>query len=54
MDDVQRSFKLFYDPARSVKFVTESEKRLIGNDSAVNFAATANGNNTGRRWTRAK
>jgi RuvB-like protein 2 len=38
VEDVQRSFKLFYDPARSVKFVEESEKRLIGNDGAVDFA----------------
>lgn len=37
VEDVQRSFKLFYDPARSVQFVAESEKRLIGNDGAVDF-----------------
>lgn len=43
VDDVQRSFKLFYDPARSVDFVAASEKRLIGNDGAVDFT-TANGN----------
>ncbi|KAH8178036.1 AAA ATPase domain-containing protein [Sarocladium implicatum] len=43
VDDVKRSFELFYDPARSVKFVAESEQRLIGNDGAVNFAV-ANGN----------
>ncbi|RSL54514.1 RuvB-like helicase 2 [Fusarium duplospermum] len=46
--DVQRSFQLFYDPARSVKFVSESEKRLIGNTGAVDFsvagAAPAAGN----------
>ncbi|KAK7978195.1 hypothetical protein PG996_004243 [Apiospora saccharicola] len=40
IDDVQRSFKLFYDPARSVGFVTASEKRLIGEDGAVDFAIT--------------
>ncbi|KAK7209009.1 hypothetical protein V2G26_016187 [Clonostachys chloroleuca] len=40
VEDVQRSFNLFYDPARSVKFVTESEKRLIGNDGAVDFTVT--------------
>ncbi|KAK2780278.1 transcriptional regulator [Colletotrichum kahawae] len=38
--DVQRSFSLFYDPARSVKFVSESEKRLIGKDGAVDFTVT--------------
>ncbi|KAF6834333.1 RuvB-like helicase 2 [Colletotrichum musicola] len=38
--DVQRSFSLFYDSARSVKFVSESEKRLIGNDGAVDFTVT--------------
>ncbi|GKT87023.1 ruvB-like helicase 2 [Colletotrichum tofieldiae] len=38
--DVQRSFALFYDPARSVKFVSDSEKRLIGNDGAVDFTVT--------------
>ena len=37
VEHVQKSFKLFYDPARSVKFVNESEKRLIGNDGAVDF-----------------
>ncbi|KAM5388789.1 hypothetical protein ACJA88_000653 [Fusarium oxysporum] len=40
------SFQLFYDPARSVKFVAESEKRLIGNTGAVDFAvggAASNG-----------
>ncbi|QPC79598.1 hypothetical protein HYE68_010350 [Fusarium pseudograminearum] len=44
--DVQRSFQLFYDPARSIKFVAESEKRLIGNTGAVDFsvgAAVSNG-----------
>ncbi|CAI4212487.1 unnamed protein product [Parascedosporium putredinis] len=29
VDDVRRSYQLFYDPERSVKFVSESEKRLI-------------------------
>lgn len=43
VEDVQRSFKLFYDPARSVKFVSETEKRLIGNDGTVDFTV-ANGN----------
>jgi RuvB-like protein 2 len=40
VEDVQRSFQLFYDPARSVKFVAESEKRLIGDDGAVDFSVT--------------
>jgi RuvB-like protein 2 len=46
VNDVQRSFQLFYDPARSVKFVGESENRLIGNTGAVDFtvrAAASNG-----------
>ena len=41
VSDVQRSFQLFYDPARSIKFVAESEKRLIGNTGAVDFSAGA-------------
>ncbi|EAA34092.1 hypothetical protein GE21DRAFT_3046 [Neurospora crassa] len=45
VEDVQRSFKLFYDPARSVKFVQESEKRLIGSDGVVDFRV--NGGATG-------
>lgn len=40
VEDVQRSFQLFYDPSRSVKFVSESEKRLIGNDGAVDLSVT--------------
>ncbi|KAI9763023.1 MAG: RuvB-like protein 2 [Chaenotheca gracillima] len=43
MEDVQRSFQLFYDPARSVKFVSEFEKRLIGDQGAVTMSLT-NGN----------
>jgi RuvB-like protein 2 len=38
LDDVQRSFQLFYDPTRSVKFVAESEKRLIGDAGEVTFS----------------
>jgi RuvB-like protein 2 len=30
IEDVQRSFQLFYDQGRSVKFVSEFEQRLIG------------------------
>lgn len=33
--DVQRCFELFYDPARSVKFVSEFEKRFIGDAGVV-------------------
>jgi RuvB-like protein 2 len=40
LEDVQRSFKLFLDPSRSVKFVTEYEKRFINEDGDVNFSYT--------------
>lgn len=40
IEDVQRSFQLFYDQARSVKFVAEFEKRLIGDAGEVNFQVT--------------
>ncbi|KAK7185471.1 RuvB-like helicase 2 [Paraphaeosphaeria sporulosa] len=40
VDDVQRSFALFYDPTRSVKYVAESEKRLIGDAGAVSLSVT--------------
>ncbi|GAM83407.1 hypothetical protein ANO11243_013950 [Dothideomycetidae sp. 11243] len=33
--DVQRCFELFYDPARSVRFVSEFEKRFVGDDGGV-------------------
>ncbi|KAL8823009.1 MAG: hypothetical protein Q9191_006267 [Dirinaria sp. TL-2023a] len=39
-DDVERSYRLFYDPTRSVKFVTEFERRFIGDEGAVTFAIT--------------
>jgi RuvB-like protein 2 len=38
--DVQRSFQLFYDQTRSVKFVAEFEKRLIGDEGTVNLSVT--------------
>ena len=38
VDDVQRSFELFYDPNRSVKFVSEFEKRFIGNEGGVELS----------------
>lgn len=40
IEDVQRSYKLFYDPARSVKFVSEFEQNFIGEEGQVNFAYT--------------
>ncbi|KAF2424208.1 TIP49-domain-containing protein [Tothia fuscella] len=40
VDDVQRSFTLFYDPARSVKFVSEFEKRFIGEGGGVTLSHT--------------
>jgi len=43
IDDVKRSYALFFDPKRSVSFVTEHEKRLIGEQGDVEFA-TVNGN----------
>ena len=43
VDDVQRSFRLFLDPARSVNFVAESERRLIGPDGAVDFSVNGSG-----------
>jgi len=43
VSDVQRSFQLFYDPGRSVKFVTEYEKRFIGEDGGVTLGGATNG-----------
>ncbi|KAF7900641.1 hypothetical protein EAE96_004233 [Botrytis aclada] len=40
IEDVQRSFTLFFDSARSVKFVTDFEKRLIGEEGSVNLSVT--------------
>ena len=40
IDDIQRSFRLFYDPGRSAKFVAESEKNLIGESGNVDFSYT--------------
>ncbi|KAG8526190.1 RuvB-like protein 2 [Bacidia gigantensis] len=36
--DVERSYRLFYDPKRSVAFVSEFEKRFIGDEGSVQFA----------------
>ncbi|KAK2831901.1 RuvB-like protein 2 [Arthroderma sp. PD_2] len=41
IEDIQRSYSLFYDPARSVKFVNEFEKRFIGDAGSVNFSTAA-------------
>ena len=38
VEDVRRSFALFYDPDRSLEFVKESESRLISEDGKVSFA----------------
>jgi RuvB-like protein 2 len=40
IDDVKRSFQLFYDQNRSVKFVKDFEKRLIGEEGAVSLSVT--------------
>ena len=42
IEDIQRSYKLFYDPTRSVKFVSEFEKRFISEQGGVTIS-TANG-----------
>ncbi|KAI6792259.1 RuvB-like helicase [Hortaea werneckii] len=38
--DVQRSYQLFYDPTRSAKFVSEFEKRFIGEDGGVTLGGS--------------
>lgn len=40
IEDVQRSFQLFYDQSRSVKFVMDFEKRLIGDEGAVDLSVS--------------
>ncbi|KAI9814039.1 MAG: RuvB-like protein 2 [Pycnora praestabilis] len=40
IEDVQRSFQLFYDPGRSVKFVSDFEKRFIGEEGDVTISTT--------------
>ncbi|KAI9699427.1 MAG: RuvB-like protein 2 [Candelina mexicana] len=40
IEDVQRSFALFFDPGRSVKFVSDFEKRFIGDEGDVTFSVT--------------
>lgn len=44
IEDVERSYRLFYDPVRSVKFVADFEKRFIGQEGGVTFSSSdANG-----------
>ncbi len=38
--DVERSYTLFYDATRSVQFVSDFEKRFIGDEGAVSLAIT--------------
>ena len=38
IEDVQRSYHLFYDPKRSVDFVNQYEKRLIGDKGNVTLS----------------
>ncbi len=40
IQDVERSYRLFFDPKRSVNFVSEQEKRLIGDEGRVDFTMT--------------
>jgi RuvB-like protein 2 len=38
---------LFYDPNRSVKFISEFERRFIGEDGGVTLGASTNGVSNG-------
>ena len=38
LEDIERSYRLFYDPKRSVALVSEFEKRFIGDEGGVQFA----------------
>jgi len=38
IEDVQRSYRLFYDPTRSIKLVTDFEKQFISESGEVTFA----------------
>ena len=40
VEDVERSFKLFWDAGRSVRFVGEFEKRFIGEEGGVEFSVS--------------
>lgn len=44
IEDVQRSFQLFYDQGRSVKFVSDFEQRLIGETGTASLSVP-NGHN---------
>ncbi|EME85595.1 uncharacterized protein MYCFIDRAFT_59764 [Pseudocercospora fijiensis CIRAD86] len=46
-NDVSRSYQLFYDPARSVKLVSEQAARFIGEDGGVTLGASTNGVSNG-------
>lgn len=41
--DVQRCFELFYDPGRSVRFVSEFEKRFVAEDGGVTLGGVGVG-----------
>lgn len=41
IQDVNRSFQLFYDSARSAKFVAEFESRLVGNEGLANLSVSS-------------
>lgn len=43
VEDVQRSFSLFYDADRSVKFVSEFEKKFIGEEGVVSLSNGSGG-----------
>ncbi|RMD43231.1 hypothetical protein DV735_g1932, partial [Chaetothyriales sp. CBS 134920] len=45
--DVQRSYLLFYDPARSEKFVSEAERQFISDEGVVSFTANGAGGTNG-------
>ena len=46
LEDVQRSFRLFYDPTRSIKLINDYEKQFIGDDGQVSFVLNGtNGTN---------
>lgn len=49
VQDVERSYRLFYDPGRSVRFVEEFEKRFIGEGGDVTFTMT-NGHGDGMEF----
>lgn len=40
IEDVQRSFSLFYDAGRSVRLIEEHEKRFIGEEGGVSLTVT--------------